>query len=283
MKRIYIIGLGLLGGSFALNMRRIHPAYRIFGIDASQEHLEEAIRIGLIDEAAKINDIVRADWVILAIPVDASIPMLNQVLSLIKPTAIVFDVGSTKKDICEAVAGHPMRSRFLAAHPIAGTEYTGPRAASAGLLTDKTQILCEVEKTDPDAVEKALDLFGKMDMKVRYMDPTDHDFHLAFVSHLSHVSSFMLARTVMEEEKNERDIFDMAGSGFASTVRLAKSSPDMWTPIFKQNKSNLLRAISEYIYHLSKFQALIEQEKWDEIHEEMGTINDIKRILRNID
>lgn len=283
MKRIYIIGLGLLGGSFALNMRRIHPAYRIFGIDASQEHLEEAIRIGLIDAAAEINDVVRADWVILAIPVDASIPLLKQVLSLIKPTAIVFDVGSTKKDICEAVADHPMRSRFLATHPIAGTEYTGPQAAFAGLLTDKTQILCEVEKTDPKAVEQALDLFDKMDMKVRYMDPIDHDFHLAFVSHLSHVSSFMLARTVMEEEKNERNIFDMAGSGFASTVRLAKSSPDMWTPIFRQNKSNLLRAISGYVHHLNKFQALIEHEKWDEIHEEMSAINDIKRILKNID
>jgi len=283
MNRIFVIGLGLLGGSFALNIRRIHPADRIYGIDANPDHVQEAIRLGLIDEAAEMSDLGQADWVILAIPVDASIPLLQQVLTKIKPSAIVFDVGSTKKNICEAVGDHPMRRRFLATHPIAGTEFTGPQAAFAGLLPGKTQILCEVEKTDPDAVEKALDLFEKMDMNVRYMNPVDHDFHLAFVSHLSHVSSFMLARTVMDEEENERNIFDMAGSGFASTVRLAKSSPDMWTPIFRQNKGNLLRAISGYIHHLSKFQSMIEQEQWSEIHREMASINDIKRILKNID
>jgi prephenate dehydrogenase len=195
---------------------------------------------------------------------------------------LVVDAGSTKAAICKVVENHPKRRNFLAMHPIAGTEHSGPTAAIAGLFKGKTNIVCEVEKTTFKLQEKALQLFTDIGMRIRYMNPEEHDRHIAYVSHLSHISAFMLGKTVIDKEKNERDIFDMAGSGFASTVRLAKSSPEMWTPIFKQNKSNVIETLEEYINNLTRFKALMEDDDFEAIFDEMKNTNHIKDILNGI-
>ncbi len=282
MKNIYIIGVGLIGGSFALDFKAKYSECKIYGIDANDDHLEHALSIDLIDHKATINDVVNADLVIVAIPVDATLEVLPKVLDHINDEALVFDVGSTKEDICLKVNHHPKRRNFLAAHPIAGTEFSGPKAAEKELYSNKTNIICEVEKTAFKLQEKALKLFSDLGMRIRYMNPKAHDKHIAYVSHLSHISSFMLGKTVIEKEKNERDIFDMAGSGFESTVRLAKSSPAMWAPIFEQNKTNVIETLEEYINNLKHFKSLMEQEDFEAVYHEMENTNHIKRILEGI-
>ncbi len=282
MKNIYIIGIGLIGGSFARDLRRHLPEATIYGIDTNEQHIIEAQSLGLIDAAATQKDLVKADLVVLAIPVDIAVHVLPDVLNHIGENTLVIDMGSTKQAICEAVASHPQRRNFLACHPIAGTEFSGPSAAIEGLYNGKTNIVCEVEKTAFKLQEKVLELFKKMGMRMRYMDPVSHDKHIAYMSHLSHISAFMLGKTVINKEKNERDIFDMAGSGFASTVRLAKSNPVTWTSIFKQNKTNVLKTLEEYIANLNEFKALMEADNFQGIHDEMENTNHIKEILNGI-
>ena len=279
---IYVIGIGLIGGSIALDAKALYPEARIFGIDSNENHLQEAIALGVVDETAVFEDVAHADFVIVSVPVDTAIVLLPKVLDLVPNSAIVFDVGSTKVPICEAVANHPKRRNFIATHPIAGTEFSGPSAAIKGLFHGKTNIICEVEKTTFKLQEKALWLFKAIGMRIRYMDPKSHDKHIAYVSHLSHISSFMLGKTVINKEKDEQDIFDMAGSGFESTVRLAKSSPAMWTPIFKQNKKQVVRTLEEYIANLSKFKELLENDDYDAIYNEMQSVNKIKEILNGM-
>jgi prephenate dehydrogenase len=279
---IYVIGIGLIGGSIALDAKALYPEARIFGIDSNENHLQEAIALGVVDEAAVFEDVANADFVIVSVPVDTAIVLLPKVLDLVSNSAIVFDVGSTKVPICEAVANHPKRRNFIATHPIAGTEFSGPSAAIKGLFHGKTNIICEVEKTTFKLQEKALWLFKAIGMRIRYMDPKSHDKHIAYVSHLSHISSFMLGKTVINKEKDEQDIFDMAGSGFESTVRLAKSSPAMWTPIFKQNKKQVVKTLEEYIANLSKFKELLENDDYEAIYNEMQSVNKIKEILNGM-
>jgi prephenate dehydrogenase len=279
---IYVIGVGLIGGSIALDAKEKNPGAKIFGIDSNEKHLNLAIELGVIDEAATFNDLPKADFVIVSVPVDTAIVVLPAVLDLISDEAIVFDVGSTKVPICEAVANHPKRRNFIATHPIAGTEFSGPSAAIKGLFVGKTNIICEVEKTTFKLQEKALQLFSAIGMRIRYMDPKSHDKHIAYVSHLSHISSFMLGKTVINKEKDEQDIFDMAGSGFESTVRLAKSSPAMWTPIFKQNKKQVVKTLDEYIANLTKFKELLINDDYEAIYNEMQSVNRIKEILNGM-
>jgi prephenate dehydrogenase len=280
--KIYVIGIGLIGGSIALEVKALYPEAKIFGIDSNENHLQEAISLGVVDEAAVFEDVANADFVIVSVPVDTAIVLLPKVLDLVSNSAIVFDVGSTKVPICEVVANHPKRRNFIATHPIAGTEFSGPSAAIKGLFHGKTNIICEVEKTTFKLQEKALWLFKAIGMRIRYMDPKSHDKHIAYVSHLSHISSFMLGKTVINKEKDEQDIFDMAGSGFESTVRLAKSSPAMWTPIFKQNKKQVVKTLEEYIANLSKFKELLENDDYDAIYNEMQSVNKIKEILNGM-
>lgn len=280
--KIYVIGTGLIGGSLALGAKEHYNDAKIYGIDSNENHLKEAMALGIIDEVAVFEDLVNADYVILSVPVDVALVFLPKVLDIIPDNATVFDVGSTKSPICEAVMNHPKRRNFIAAHPIAGTEFSGPSAAIKGLFQDKTNIICEVEKTTFKLQEKALELFKSMGMRIRYMDPKSHDKHIAYVSHLSHISSFMLGKTVINKEKDEQDIFDMAGSGFESTVRLAKSSPAMWTPIFKQNNKEVVKTLEEYISNLSKFKELLENEDYDAIFNEMQSVNKIKEILNGM-
>ena len=279
MTKVYVIGIGLIGGSMALDIKSQHPNAKVFGIDSNEKHLDTAIHLGVIDDKATIDDLGNADLVILAIPVDVSLEILPIILDKIGEDTLVFDVGSTKFPICDVIANHTKRRNFMATHPIAGTEFSGPSAAIVGLFQDKTNIICEVEKTTFKLQERALELFKKQGMRIRYMEPKSHDRHIAYVSHLSHISSFMLGKTVIEKEKDERDIFDMAGSGFESTVRLAKSSPAMWTPIFKQNKKQVVKSLEEYIANLSQFKELLESGNYEQIFSEMESTNRIKEIL----
>ncbi len=283
MKNIFIIGVGLIGGSLVLDAKKQNPNAIIYGIDHNEAHLSKALDLKIIDKVSHLDAINEADLIILAIPVDASVKLLPQLLDSISDNALIVDVGSTKQDICKAVENHPKRRNFLAMHPIAGTEFSGPEAAFLGLFKNKTNIICEVEKTGMKLQEKALELFASIGMRMRYMNPEAHDKHIAYVSHLSHISSFMLGKTVIEKEKNQRDIFDMAGSGFASTVRLAKSSPRMWTPIFKQNKTNVIETLEEYILNLTEFKKKMQNDDFEGIFHEMENTNHIKQILNGIE
>ena len=282
MKNVYMIGVGLIGGSFAIDLKQHNPDVIIHGISRKESTLEEALQLKLIDKKATLDDLEKADLVIVSIPVDATVKLLPTILDKIADNTLVIDAGSTKEAICKAVEHHKNRRNFLACHPIAGTENSGPSAAISGLYKGKTNIICEVEKTTFKLQEKALELFQAIGMRIRYMDPVSHDKHIAYVSHLSHISAFMLGKTVIEKEKNERDIFDMAGSGFASTVRLAKSSPAMWTPIFKQNKENVIETLEGYIKNLQQFKELMQEDNFDAIYNEMENTNHIKQILNGI-
>ena len=278
---IAIIGLGLMGGSFALDVKSVISNSIIYGIDSSDLNLSNALELGLIYQAISYGDLFKMDLVLIAIPVSHSLTVTPMVLDKINDDALVFDVGSTKETICEVIKNHPKRSNFLAAHPMAGTEFSGPKAAHKGLYLGKTNILCEFKKTDLKLRELALYIFDKLNMEIIYMDPKSHDVHIAYVSHLSHISSFMLGKTVIEKEKNEKNIFDLAGSGFESTVRLAKSLPETWTPIFLQNKNNLIIAIEEYVSNLNDLKKIIQNNDEQKLSSILNDTNRIKEILSN--
>ena len=279
--KIGIIGLGLMGGSFALDIKTPFPNSIIYGIDNSAENLNKAKEIGLIDFIISYKDLRKMDLILVAVPVSHSLNLIPKVLDLINSNTLVFDVGSTKQAICELLNDHLKRGNYLAAHPMAGTEFSGPEAAQKGLYVGKTNIICEFEKTDIKLRKLALKIFNNLEMKTIYMDPKSHDIHVAYVSHLSHISSFMLGKTVIEKEENENNIFDLAGSGFESTVRLAKSLPETWTPIFLQNKGNLVLAIEEYVSNLNLIKELILNENESDLSEILNNTNRIKEILNN--
>ena len=238
--------------------------------------------MGIIDAIGSIDDITNPFMILLAIPVKSIINILPNILDKSTQDTIVIDFGSTKNSICKSVTNHKNRSNFVAAHPIAGTEFSGPNAAHHGLFDNKNIIICEHEKSNDNIINTALEIFSKMKMIVSYMDSISHDKHIAYVSHLSHLSSFMLGKTVMDEEESEKNIFDMAGSGFESTVRLAKSSPKMWTDIFDDNKSNVLKSLSDYINNLELIKDLIESNKFEELESQLKKTNYIKKILKGI-
>ncbi|WP_339629048.1 prephenate dehydrogenase [uncultured Maribacter sp.] len=279
---VFVIGIGLIGGSLAKDIKSTQEDVTVYGIDSNDTHLAEAKDLGIIDKKASYQDLQLADMVIVSIPVDVMVKELPKILDAVHEDCVVFDVGSTKSLICKTLESHPKRRNFLACHPISGTEFSGPSAAINDLFRDKTNIICEVELTAFKLQEKALQVFQSIGMRIRYMNPEAHDKHIAYVSHLSHISAFMLGKTVIEKEKNERDIFDMAGSGFESTVRLAKSSPAMWTPIFKQNKENVVETLDEYIHNLTAFKELLLQDDYEGIYNEMNNTNKIKGILKGI-
>ncbi len=280
--KVFVIGVGLIGGSIVTDMKEVYPDAEIYGVDHSDANLNTALALGFIHKKANLDTIVEADVVIIAIPVNVAVSLLPKVLDLVSEDTLVFDVGSTKQQLCAIVEKHPKRYCYVAAHPIAGTEFSGPNAALRNLFRNKANIICEIDKTGKKQQDLAFDIFDKLGMRIRFMDAKSHDKHIAYVSHLSHISSFMLGKTVIEKEKNERDIFDMAGSGFASTVRLAKSSPDMWTPIFGQNRNNVIEALDEYIENLRGFKALMEEQNDEAIYNEMKSTNKIKTILKGI-
>lgn len=279
MKKAVIIGLGLIGGSFALELKK-RLQYTVVGIDKNPQHLQEALALGIISEAIDYPQIADADLVLVAVPVNRIAQVVHEVLDYVGENTLVMDVGSVKESICKEVAQHPRRSQFVAAHPMAGTEYSGPQAALYDLFDGKVMALCEVEKSNWKLLDRALDISKALKMRVKMMSPTDHDLHTAYVSHLSHISSFMLGKTVLEIEKDEAQIFDLASTGFASTVRLAKSHPQMWTPIFLENKTNVLKALTEYIKNLENFKHLLETDQADAITQNIKEANYIRKILK---
>ncbi len=280
--KIYIIGIGLIGGSFAMEMRKLFPDSSIIGIDKSENNLNKAYEIGIIDKKSCLSEISDADIIIVSVPVKSIINLLPNILDKVNKNTLVIDFGSTKNSICDLTKDHPNRENFLATHPIAGTEFSGPTAAHKGLFANKNIIICDKHRTNQSSLEIELKIFKSMKMKISYMNPDSHDKHIAYVSHLSHLSSFMLGKTVMDEEKNEKNIFDMAGSGFESTVRLAKSSPEMWTDIFEDNKENIIKSLDDYIENLIQINNLIKDDRFKEIELQLKSTNYIKTILKGI-
>ena len=281
MEKLAVIGLGLIGGSMALDLKK-RLNYKVLGIDNNSEHIQKALELGIIDKAATFEDLTDVDVVIVAVPVDKIAEVSSQVLDVISNNTLVFDVGSVKKNICDFIDSHPKRKNFVAAHPLAGTEFSGPEAALSNLFDQKVTIICESEKTNWETLDTAISLFKRLNMRIKMMTPVDHDRHVAYVSHLSHVSSFMLGKTVLEIEKNEQAIFDMASTGFASTVRLAKSSANTWTPIFLENKENIVKSLEEYIKNLVEFKQLIEGDEKNQLNKTMNNTNYIRNILDGI-
>ena len=280
--KIGIIGLGLMGGSFSIEMRRLFPNSLILGNDTSQINIKSAKRLELIDDVFEINNLSGFDIVLISVPVDISLKIVNRVLDNVAEHTLVLDVGSTKLPICNEVQNHFKRKNFLAMHPISGTENSGPEASVKGLYTGITNIVCEKEKTGLKQFMLALSIFQKLEMKIIYMNPKVHDQHISYVSHLSHITSFILAKTVIEKEIDEKNIFNLAGSGFESTVRLAKSSPEMWSPIFTQNKDYIIEALSEYIDNLEVLKEMILKNENELIINDLNNINRIKEILSGI-
>ena len=278
---ICIVGLGLLGGSFALGLREVVDNCHIIGVDINKSHASKALELGIADELMTFSEGVRkADFIVLATPVDVLITQVPGALDNIQDHAFVIDLGSTKELICKTADAHPKRGQYIATHPIAGTENSGPEAAFASLLKGKMMIICDREKTDIDSMEKLSNILTDMNMQLEYMSAEGHDRHIAYVSHLSHISSFALGATVLGIEKNEKNIFIMAGSGFSSTVRLAKSSPAMWAPIFSQNRKNISQALDAYIENLQKFKEILDADNTEESFKYMEETNDIRRVLK---
>lgn len=264
----------------AIDLRKAGIATRLIGVDKTPAHAARALELGLVDRIAELDEAVsEAELVITAIPVNAIKTVALRVLDQISDKAVVVDTGSTKAMICKAIENHPRRSQFIAAHPLAGTENSGPDAAFSGLFSQKTNIICEKERSSEHALKIASRIFAAFGMRTIYMDPVEHDKHVAYVSHLSHVSAFLLGQTVLDIEKDEKNIFNLAGSGFASTVRLAKSSPDMWAPIFEQNAEYLSQALLEYIMHLQRFQYYLMKRDVKELHRIMTNANHIRKVL----
>ena len=280
--KVGIIGLGLIGSSLALKIGDTYNDITIYGEDISESNLKYTIENKIIGNKLEEKDYSKLDILFVAIPVDQVLKVLSPILDKVGENTLVVDLGSTKKPICDLLNSNQNRRKFLAAHPIAGTEFSGPMSADSSLFDNKTIILCETEKTENRLLNIAKDLFLSIGMSIKEMTADEHDKHIAYVSHLSHITSFMLGKTVMDKEKDEETIYDMAGSGFESTVRLGKSSPSMWTPIFNQNKKNIIDALDEYLKNIKNFKHLIETDNLSEMFNEMEQINGIKNILKGI-
>ena len=278
---VTIVGVGLISGSFALGLRDKGFAKHIIGVSRTEASAKRALELGILDEVLPLLDAIKkSDFIYVAIPVDATIPILQTILDNITDKQFVADAGSTKFAMCEAVANHPMRHRFVATHPMWGTEYSGPEAAVHDAFKGRACVICEKEKSDKEIVDTIENIYKTLGMNMIYMEAAAHDMHAAYVSHISHITSFALANTVLEKEKEENTIFELAGGGFESTVRLAKSSPAMWAPIFMQNRDNVLDVLNEHITQLRKFKACLEKENLEYLQELMENANKIKRILK---
>jgi prephenate dehydrogenase len=279
-KKIAIIGVGLIGGSLALQLNEKGLASTITGVDNNPEHAAKAVELELVDQMSDLDEaIAGSEVVILAIPVDTIAKILPALLEKLD-NQILVDLGSTKSALVNNVKGHPKRGRYVAAHPMWGTEYSGPAAAVKGAFENKAVVICNADESDRDAVEWTRNMFRKIGMHLIEMNADDHDLHAAYVSHISHITSFALANTVLEKEREDQAIFEMASGGFESTVRLAKSNPAMWAPIFMQNRENVLDVLNEHISQLRKFKSCLEKENFEYLKELMEDANRIKRIIR---
>ena len=278
--RVAIIGLGLIGGSLALGLRKSKFAAHIIGVDMNPEHAAKAMEIGLVNEVLPLPEAVAAaDVIIAATPVNTLTTLLPEILHLLQPHQTLLDVGSTKFPALEAVAAHPNRARFVATHPMAGTEYSGPEAAVEDLFEGKRCVFSDTEDSAPDAVVTVTALYRSLGMTLSVLGGKDHDLHVAYISHISHIASFALALTVLEKEREEDRIFELAGGGFSSTARLAKSNADTWIPIFAQNRDNVLDVLDEFINTVSRFRTLLIKKDFNRFEELIRQANDIGKII----
>jgi prephenate dehydrogenase len=275
-----VIGLGLIGGSMALALKEKGIVTDVIGVDGNPLHEEKALSLGLVDRIASLDTAVKsADLIVIAVPVNSAIELVVPILDLVEKQ-VVFDVGSTKQGIIEKIRDHPKRKQFVATHPMWGTEYSGPEAAMKNAFTGKAAVICNKNESLPEAERLVEEIYRKLGMHIIYMDAVSHDIHVAYVSHISHITSFALANTVLEKEKEEDAIFELASGGFESTVRLAKSNPSMWVPIFMENRENVLDVLNEHISQLKKFKACLEKENVDYLRDLIDHANSIKRIIK---
>ena len=278
--KVTIIGLGLIGGSFALALKAKGLATTVVGVESNPLHATKALELGIADTILPLNEaLVGAELIVLSVPVDAIPQLAVKILNRVTEEQIVIDMGSTKEELCEIISMHPMRHRFVATHPMWGTEYSGPQAATANSFASRNVVVCEKERSDSKAVERVEAIYRTLGMEVLEMDAEQHDLHAAYVSHISHITSFILSTTVLEKEREEEAIFNLAGGGFDSTVRLAKSSAETWIPIFTQNKYNILDVLREYIHQLNLFRKALEKDDIAALRETIARANNIRKIL----
>jgi len=278
--RLTVIGIGLIGGSIAMTLKQKGFVDHVIGVDNNPLHQDQALQMGIVDEMMSLEEaIVSADLVVIATPVNIAENLLSTILDLIDKQ-VVFDVGSTKESIVQIANGHSKRGRFVPTHPMWGTEFSGPEAAQQDAFKEKATVICNKEQIDEDALILVKQVYEQLGMHIVYMDAMKHDIHVAYVSHISHITSFALANTVLEKEKESDAIFELASGGFESTVRLAKSNAAMWVPIFMQNKENVLDVLNEHISQLKKFKSCLEKENSDYLSDLIENANGIKRILK---
>ena len=280
--KVGIVGLGLIGGSIGLKLKDLYDNITIYGYDIDDNSVSYCLKNKIIDVKFDEQFISEFDFIFLAIPVESIKNQLSDYLNKTSDNTLIIDLGSTKFQICNSVENHQNRKNYLAAHPIAGTEFSGPNSAKKDLFNEKVMILCDTEKTDPNLLLDAKKIIKSLGMSIKTMNSKEHDKHIAYVSHLSHISSFMLGKTVMDKEDDDHAIYNMAGSGFESTVRLAKSSPEMWSSIFVENKKNIVESLDEYISNINNFKKLIEISDQKTLNDEMRRINGIKKVLKGI-
>ncbi len=277
---VTIVGVGLISGSFALALKKHGFATHIIGVSRTAASAEKAIALGIIDEALPLVEAIKkSDFIYVAIPVDTTVSVMETILNNLEPHQIVVDAGSTKFVVCKAIENHKNRKQFVATHPMWGTEFSGPEAATTNAFAGRACVICEKELSNPNAVELIEKIYTTLGMNIIYMDAEAHDMHAAYISHISHITSFALANTVLEKEKEEKTIFELAGGGFESTVRLAKSNPSMWLPIFMQNKVNVLDVLTEHIAQLTAFKNSLQNNDSHALQQFMENANTIKRIL----
>lgn len=277
---VTVIGIGLIGGSLALCLREKGLASTVLGVEANAAHAAKALELGIVDEIMVMDDAIeKSDLIIVSVPVTTATRVVMSVLDKVDQQ-VVIDVGSTKGELCREADLHRKRGRFVATHPMWGTEFSGPEAATAQAFSGKALVICDAQKSDADALEVVENMYRMLGMHLLNMDSGMHDIHTAYISHISHITSFALANTVLEKEKEEDAIFELASGGFESTVRLAKSNADTWVPVFMQNKENVLDVLNEHITQLRKFKASLEKENWNYLRELIEHANEIKRILK---
>ena len=278
--KVSVVGLGLIGGSFALALRSKGIAAELIGVESSPLHAAKALELGIVDSVLPLQQAIEgADLIAIAVPVDAIPQLAIKILNRVTPNQIVIDMGSTKGELCEIISQHPARNRFVATHPMWGTEFSGPEAATVDSFAGRNVVICQKELSDSVAVEKVETIYRQLGMGILEMDAEQHDLHAAYVSHISHITSFILSTTVLEKEREEEAIFNLAGGGFDSTVRLAKSSAETWIPIFMQNKYNILDVLREYIHQLNLFRKALEKDDIAALRETIARANNIRKIL----
>lgn len=281
MKTATIIGLGLIGGSLGLSLKDKKLCDCVMGIEHSEKSARRAMELGLVDGITTLDEALdKSDLIVLATPVDTIPTLAVKILNRIRRDQILMDMGSTKQELCELTAMHPNRGRLVATHPMWGTEHSGPEAAQHDAFKGRTVVICDREQSDADALQAIEQLYSALGMPIKYMSAEEQDLHCAYISHISHITSFALALTVLEKEREEEHIFDLAAGGFESTVRLAKSLPQTWAPIFLENKYNVLDVLREHIHQLQILRRMIEKDDRQGLVEAMQRANKIREILK---